>query len=631
MNEPQVYLGTAANGDRFQLPLSAFRLGSQTIGPPNCGKTYHEMNVAEQLARLEPRVCQMHFDGKGDLFDGRRRFYGRAMDRRLVIVDPGRADRITGLDFMHPWPGEEERQANLGADLFLRSLGQTDPFVTTRMLRWITNVYHASLVAGLKAADAREILDYTDGSFRTALIDRLPPSAARNDFVWLSKVTGERTAMKVADEHLGPALGRFRALTANPRLRLMLGTDRALDWGRVIREGRLVFFNFSREAMGFNDQRLFMLAVLNEVIYVTFKMGPTDRVRLYLFIDEAGLARGPELEELIDRGRSFGVSVHVAHQGCSQFVDPQTHDRRTLDSVLRLPLKFVFGRLTVEDADEMARVIWGHHLDPDRRRVVSRSPRQLQQVITARSRTVGRSRTDGRFAARGRSHTSGLTFTESDGEVRVAGSSGSIADSQTLPIDPAEGMGTAGLVTTASHDASTAVSANHGLSESQVDAESEVEGMTAAKTRSFSETEGPMVVPGPVFLESQVEFEPLETQAWRHQSALIRQPDRHTTCAQLPGRPEAFRTADLPAPRISPAQASILDRRVMDRQPEWCATTESVVAEIADRHRRLLGPGSNAEVVQDAFPTPEELKRNLTAAMPIAPGHTKTRRPRGGR
>src|SRR5439155_2827313 len=120
----------------------------------------------------------------------------------------------------------------------------------------------------------------------------------------------------------------------NPRLRRMLGTYRAVDLGRLLGSGHLVLVNLARVAISQTEQRLLMLALLNETLRVMHGMGESPTLRVLISIDEAGLASGPELEELLVRGRSFGFGLQLLHQTCDQFRDPVTRDPRVLEAVL---------------------------------------------------------------------------------------------------------------------------------------------------------------------------------------------------------------------------------------------------------------------------------------------------------
>jgi hypothetical protein len=153
---------------------------------------------------------------------------------------------------------------------------------------------------------------------------------------------------------------------------------------------------------------------------------------------------------------------------------------------------------------------------------------------------------------------------------------------------------------------------------SHVVADGVARGTAATAGSSESVAEGPMVVPGPVFLEPQVEFEPLDVQLWRHEAEIIKQPDRHAVVALGKEAPVAIYWRTLHDPAIDQDQAAELTLVRMHSRPEYSEPAR-VEAEIAARHRRLLSGCDGRAQAPDECPSREELDRNLADAGYRAP------------
>jgi hypothetical protein len=145
---------------------------------------------------------------------------------------------------------------------------------------------------------------------------------------------------------------------------------------------------------------------------------------------------------------------------------------------------------------------------------------------------------------------------------------------------------------------------------SHVVADGVARGTATTTGSSESVAEGPMVVPGPLFLEPQVEFEPLDVQLWRHEAEIIKQPDRHALVAIGKEAPVAIYWRTLRDPAIDQEQAAELTLERMRSRPEYSEPAE-VEAEIAARHQRLLSGYDSRVQVLDECPSREELERNL--------------------
>jgi type IV secretory system conjugative DNA transfer VirD4/TraG family protein len=646
-----LHLGQSlSDGTPFALPVSAYDRHAHYLGPTGTGKTYALLCTAQELI-ADTDAAVFFLDVKGSAARRLERWcYQRGLDDRLLPINPNDPRMVCGFNPVAPWPDNQELQARVARELFLRAIGQTEALLTPRNARWLDNLTYALIKLKLTLAEALLLFDYSTNAYRRALVPLLPEGTpVRSDFEWLVKVAdhgSQAQMLKILDEHLGAAVNRLRHVLGNPALRAMYGAGTTIDIRTVIDERMIVPINLQPRQLDREAQRLLGLQLINEIVREVFRRKPVENVPVYLIIDEAHMFMTPDLAECLDLGRELGMRVILANQFLSQFRDRITGDSRMLDSVMTdAKLKVIFGALSPGDAEEMTRMLWGHHLNPDKRRTVSWSPRQLQRVITGLSQTRGTSE--------GESLSAAIAHTRAEGESRgstrsvaigtssgraisslfgVGSASGSFVGSATTEGTNAQGLEGLDAIThsaTLSSAFSDVDSDFHADGESQTETASEAESFAESSSRftmdsqtissgvssnrgsSESVTQGPMVVPGPMFLEPQVEFEALEVQLARHQAALILQHDRHAVVVQGKQLPVAMRWKTLHEAAIDDHEADQLTlERMRDRQ-EY-SEPDAVQALIAERHRRLLiGGDSHTAVLDDSR---AELERNLAAA-----------------
>jgi len=619
-------LGTQANGQPLLLPLSALDRHVQIAGPTGTGKTRLLVRLFQQLVD-HTDACIVALDPKGGMHRLLKRWcYSKALDDRMLVIDPNDRRMVCGFNPVQPWADNHDLQVRVARELILRAMGQNEALATPRMSRWLDNILHVLIEMRLTLAEALLLLDYASNAGREAVLPHLAESPARSDLEWLGQVTRNRNGSqsgRLLDEHLGAVLNRFRHILGNPALRAMYGTTRSLNWKNAVDQRQLVLVNLQRRHLDGEAQRLLGLQIVSEITREVFRRNPSEQVPVYLILDEAALFVTPDLIEGLDRGRELGLRVLAAHQHLSQFVDPKTGDRQLLDSVLNdARTKIVFGGLAPRDADELAAVLFRHHLDPDKVQLALKTFRQLSYIEESQSVTEGLAETHGetitttQSRATGRSSARGRAYGTTRGGGRTDGSGSSFsagmvhghgtADGQMIAADGGLEPMNLSHIDSVSSVASAAASGSQSHSESShegssdsfsdIDGESEMEGTaesvgaTKSATRSRSVTTGRMVVPTEAFEElSSVQFESLDVQLHRFASALVLHPDRHAFVAVGKEMPVPFVVATVEDPAIDDDQADFLDLRRM-RKLDYYTKPAQIEAEIAERHARILGP-----------------------------------------
>jgi hypothetical protein len=597
----QLDLGFRPDGERLELPLEALDRHAQIIGPTGSGKTRLLMRLVQELSE-KSESCIVVLDPKGNMYRFLRRWcYQEHLDHRVLLIDPNDRRMVCGFNPVQPWPDNHDLQARVGRALLLRAMGQQQALATPLMSRWLDNVLHSLIETRLTLVEALPLLHQTSNEFRSAILPRLSPSPARDDLQGLVEMVEQRSqsqARRLALEQVGSSYNRFRELLGNPALRAMYGTTHSIDWASVINNRTIVLVNLQPRELDPEAQRLLGLQIVSEISRDVFRRTPAEKVPTYLVIDEAGLFITPDLMNNLDMGRELGLHLILSHQFLSQFIEPATGDRRLLDSVLNdARVKIVFGGLADEDADKMARELFRHHMDPDKVQLELHTLRQLSEVVTARTVTVGVARSTGHVSGAGHVSGSGESSGRMSGSASSFGSGFGMTTGEQYPLaDPSAGVSSRGMI----HSDSSSRSSSDGESDSTsyMEADSDFEAESTSVAESLSITEGQQVRPGPVFSElSSVQLESLDVQLQRFASALVLHPDRNAFLAVGKASPPVgFQVAQVDEPAIDEDQALFLDLQLM-RTRDCYSEPQAIELEIAERQAALLPPA--APVVED--------------------------------
>lgn len=624
---PLLDLGTLPGGNSFTVPFSDFDFHGLVAGPTGHGKTRLLQRFNLEVAEKHPEACIVVISPKGAFAPNfRNECYRRGWQRRVVYIDFSERRRLAGINVLRSW-GDPFLQAKIQREILTRAMGLTDLTQTPRLARYIFAGLYAAIVTRLTIREVGMLFDHAPGGLRQAVIERMPESDARRDLELLEQTAqklGQAGAARFFEDQVGSSLNRFRMLSQNPLLQLMLGSERSLDWDELLCPGRIVVINADQgQVMDREDQRYLVTSIIADLARTCFSRPPERAVRVSLTVDEIGWFRSTVLSDILDRGREFKLSLLGSVQYLSQFIEPGTGDRQLLDSFLTDTLvKIVFGGLPPVDAELLAGLMYRHLLNPDKRQLELYTQRQIQTVGISRSHSVTENRS--RSVDVSKTHVWGESTTETDSETH--GTSTSVSSGRSSVTG--EGLGSGNFsVTSASHAlmpggmpgvADTAETAGNSQGSSAVENSFAAEGESETETMSDIDTKGtalsrseqeawgettskgvsrgvgrsvtvsPMVQPSEPFLElSSVTLEPLDTQLQRHYAELVRQPKQHVTFVSGKEMPRAFRVANVPGPRFTEVQARALDLEMMEAHA-FFQTPAEIEHDIAARHRALI-------------------------------------------
>jgi hypothetical protein len=259
----------------------------------------------------------------------------------------------------------------------------------------------------------------------------------------------------------------------------------------------------------------------------------------------------------------------------TQLQNPVLQDWRYYQAVLGMcKTRVIFGGVTDNDAEVLARHVFGARLDP-----MEEKNRIYHTAQTSHVEDVD-------------------TEIESEGDTTGHGVGTDIGSSRTW----GEGV----------------IPDSPSYTESYRQAVSDVNIHSSGRTV----VHGRMVVPDEPFQElSSIQYVPLDEQLYRHAARIRLQPEQQALLEVRGRDPRYFRVAHVEDARMTVQEATAEDRHRLQeavRSPAaWAAALETIKDEAVERDRALrhpaLPPGSSAE---DLPATPEELRERLDVALP---------------
>jgi len=215
-------LGTQANGQPLLLPLSALDRHVQIAGPTGTGKTRLLVRLFQQLVD-HTDACIVALDPKGGMHRLLKRWcYSKALDDRMLVIDPNDRRMVCGFNPVQPWADNHDLQVRVARELILRAMGQNEALATPRMSRWLDNILHVLIEMRLTLAEALLLLPQikaklpyvhiSGGDLRQALTDGVD-QGYREGFLRASIVERPFSAAAAERSRPLPSMPRFFSIS----------------------------------------------------------------------------------------------------------------------------------------------------------------------------------------------------------------------------------------------------------------------------------------------------------------------------------------------------------------------------------------------------------------------------------
>jgi len=264
------------------------------------------------------------------------------------------------------------------------------------LARTMIKLVQALKLTGGSLTDSNFLLYRTaqDREVLSALIQQLPEATSLRSF-WQDLKTKSPAQ---AELYTVGVLNRLERFVEPVALRRMLGqTTSSLSFSSLTDTGGIFLADLSRAGTSVSreGQRV-VAALLAQEFYqeIDRRDGDGNAVPHTIVLEEAGEYATPELARALTSGRKFAMRFLLCCQGLSQLV--WDTDRTLLETVLALPNKVCFGRVSPGEAKVLAESIFFGLLNPFQvkywPKTVTWDP--VDKLVTLRGRSRGGSNTE---------------------------------------------------------------------------------------------------------------------------------------------------------------------------------------------------------------------------------------------
>jgi uncharacterized protein DUF87/type IV secretory system conjugative DNA transfer VirD4/TraG family protein len=351
----KILLGETRKGNPVYLPQKVRATHMHVLGASGRGKSKFLEHLIREDIRQGNGLCLI--DPHGELYSDLLKWIevrGFLERRKIILLEPtleGWTFGFNPLDF-----GTESRdEVNFAVDAMVKACAQVwggeDMTQTPRLKRVLASIFYALAAQRLTLLEASLLASYDYTDARRYLTRDLPYAYADQ---WQ---TFNALAFREFQEEFGSANNRlFEFLRAEVVQNIIGQKERVLDFRRAMDEGHVILVNLaSRGRLSDDNARLLGALMVNDLFLKARQRPPKSRP-FYLYIDECSLFVNEDIARILNEARKFGLHLILAHQHLNQL---QRAGETIYSAVMtNAQTKVVFGGLSVEDAEIMARTVF---------------------------------------------------------------------------------------------------------------------------------------------------------------------------------------------------------------------------------------------------------------------------------
>jgi hypothetical protein len=504
----------------------------------------------------------MLIDPHGSLYDAVLSgcaFHGVEKRRRIHLVEPRLTAYAPAFNPLAIPRGVLAEGVSNVVDAMAQVWGGQDMHAYPRLSRMLRNTCYLLAEHNLTLAEAKMLLLPEAKELRRTLARGLSNEYYRAEWAGLEKIP-DRDWMEFVES----TENRLAPFLSSPVIRRIVGqTERAFDLSHAMENGDLVLVNL-RVSPAFTEQsqRLLGTLLLNELRLRALQRKHHARP-FYCFVDEAPRFLNADIDSMLVETRKFGLHLILAMQNLGQ---ARAAGEDIYSSLMAIPNRLVFGRLSTKDAVEIAEELFCGEFDLEKPKTKYTTP------VTVGYRPIwlesmGSTHSYADFAGKGEA--------DSEGDGRSA----------PLPIDGAP-VDEAEVRTTASKGRATSTS--------------------SGTTTSHSLNEGKQQSLAPILEERFTRFYALD-ELKEEAASLLKNLNAGIAIAKIFGRKPAHVAIPLPKPGldIGGKRFAAWKDRLFSSSPH-SAPAERVDAELEERGARLFasahaGASSESETEEPAY------------------------------
>jgi hypothetical protein len=476
----------------------------QVIGSTGTGKSkFLEWMIRNDILNGNG-VCLI--DPHGYLYDDLVNWLTSYQDffdtKKIVLFNPTHDDYFLGFNpFLHH-SLETSHQVDTMVNACAKAWGAEDMDTTPLLKKCLRCIFHALAETDLTLLESLYFISLSENSInlRSYLIDQIKNPVIKE--VWDSFMA---LSQRDYNQQFSSSANRLIEFLSSERIRRIIGQSKGtIKFKEMMDEGYIVLVNLSSgQRLSRDNSRLLGTLMINDLF-----LSACERKRVknqvpkpfYLYIDECAQFLNEDIGRILDECRKFGLHLTLAHQHLAQL---RKAGEDIYSSIMTdAKTKIIFGGLTPEDAEILARQIFMGEFDIDEVKHELHS----KKVVDYKLRWFN-SQSDSSGYSDSETDSQGSSSAYSRGSSRGKGES--MPQSSPLFTDD-------GVLTYSTSDSITSVNSTS---------------LSSARSTGYSEshTDGRSQGLEPVMGSelSSVQFRSLEEQLYRAMAMMVNQPQAH--------------------------------------------------------------------------------------------------------
>lgn len=354
-------LGTDLDdGALVRIMLDVLSTHVHVLGPPGSGKTRLLLWMFRALS-ADPDATIILFNVKGSLGRmARDSAIAQGLAKRLVLFDPAETRAIIGYNPLMPNGLTVATQAKAVREAIRAGWGQVSFDQTPQLARLLFLALAVVRELGLTLIEAVRLLQ-PRSAIRQLALRKLNDEYLRGALAYFDSLRDTRQ-----EELAASTLARLESFVNDENIRRSLAQrTRSLNLGNVISEHKILIVNLEQyKPLRLDDVKLLGRMLVNDLLGNVFARPEGARSPVYLMLDEVEVFATQDLCSALDQGRELGLRCVLAHQHYDQLLE-EDQTGRLLSSVKNCArTKVVFGGLSVEQIEPIAKEFFIDQFDP---------------------------------------------------------------------------------------------------------------------------------------------------------------------------------------------------------------------------------------------------------------------------
>jgi hypothetical protein len=406
------------------------------------------------------------------------------LKRKVILFDPGEEDWVFSFNPLHKTGVELAFQMDSMVRACGKVWGDEDQDRAPLLKRCLRNIFYVLAEKNLTLIEALHLIDEGNTDIRRLLTNDIADEYTYSQWQGFNKMSPREFRDVFASTQ-----NRLMEFLGSPRMRRIFGQGtQTVDFRTIMDEGYILLVNLSwGKSISPQNARMLGTLLVND-LFSAARNRQEGSNPFYLYIDEFAEFANEDTAQILDQCRKWGLHLVLAHQHLQQL--KQTDEKVYHSVMTNAKTKLVFGGLSVEDTEILAKQIFMGEFDID------------EVKHTLRSRKVMDYREETRVV-KSQSHASGDSWSNSSGSVTANG----------------YGSGQSGPFL----EGATGWSDNSFWSSSS----SSTSGSGGMDVDTYGESEVPFLVPVMGEEVSSIQFRSLEEQLYRAMSLMTNQPTRY--------------------------------------------------------------------------------------------------------